>query len=392
MTYFYLGELCRDLVANQLQKRKVIRTQPLNESWERFKRRETIVTELLKIINDVNRVAKRGFNGNAILYRWLLSQKLFDEDGDWDPVIPKSNKTNPGFISYLRSKGITEEAALSVEKKIQKYVANTMQKTISNADPVVRVQHNNDGIVIVASNPDQERHRVSFNLTSKRYEKLKKVFEANDENGDSFHLALAKLCMRYNTMITICSGYNGGCPLRLLKYLRKELGVEFELFASPLNATLDNYFSAYDDTDIPFGSHGNFFDKFETITAKGGSFEINPPFTEEYLSIASYFVLKELDFFKDSSIPLTFFYIHPTWSDLYSFIDMTKSDFLVKRMDFPKNKHYYESGRQHEPSQRDSRLSGCDTTLIILQNSAARKAIPITDAVIATIRINFEEK
>ena len=57
------------------------------------------------------------------------------------------------------------------------------------------------------------------------------------------------------------------------------LQVEHELFASPFNCYNGNYCSAFSEVDCAFNSSG----PFSLYTPRHGSFEANPPFTEEVM-------------------------------------------------------------------------------------------------------------
>jgi phosphorylated CTD-interacting factor 1 len=339
------------------------------------------------------RKGDNGLNVNAILYRWILSQKAKDTT-DLDPVIPLNSSPNPGFIKYLLSKGVSSDVAVATEQNLHASIRDYMRVPILDMPARVAVTINliENTVKIVCVGNSTSHPPISFEITTDRYNQLKTRFSPSTDA--EFHAALGALLMRYNVMISICPGYNGGCPVRLLSYLHTTLGINYELFASPLNVSLPNYCSAYNDIDKGFGSSGSFFENIKSLAKLGGAFEVNPPFTEEYLSLATHFILETLveSEAEDQIVPLTYVYIHPTWKDLYSFNDMVESPFKSCKLDFNRNNHYYESGKQHEPSQRESRLSGCDTSLIILQNSKARSVLPITKDIIAGIIDNFSKK
>ena len=68
----------------------------------------------------------------------------------------------------------------------------------------------------------------------------------------------------------------------VMESIQRNFGVNFECFASPFNCYFRQYCSAFGDTDGYFGSMGSFFG-FQPIT---GSFEMNPPFSEELIDAA----------------------------------------------------------------------------------------------------------
>eukprot|EP00916_Digyalum_oweni_P006564 GHVL01011234.1.p1 GENE.GHVL01011234.1~~GHVL01011234.1.p1 ORF type:complete len:801 (+),score=263.42 GHVL01011234.1:45-2447(+) len=110
--------------------------------------------------------------------------------------------------------------------------------------------------------------------------------EKNIENNE-FEYRLYTLLKRYITFIGIdpnCTDVRGGnmhaaAPETTFLYIKNNLHVNMECFASPLNCYFNTFCSAFYDTDKYFGSCGSFFD-FEPTD---GSFEVGPPYTEEVM-------------------------------------------------------------------------------------------------------------
>lgn len=378
-TDYYLGELCKPLVAKmKQQKYNIPKKDPTMRDYYTVK----------KIIDNLVQTLKReGLtkNANAIVFRWLLSQKLFDIESANDPIIPTSTSINQGFRVYLKSKGFNAGIIDSLEKEF----ANIITTSKNQLDSYEEKEYGNPILVQLEHYLTITTDSLSFNITMERFAKLKKSYLNFSKSEDGFMLYLFKLLMRYNPITELCSGYSGGCPPRLFSCLQEKLKVDWELFASPLNNTLDNYFSAYDDTDIPFGSKGNFFSKFNDLADLGGNFELNPPFTEEYLSITTEMILEALIKHKDDDIPLTFVYIHPTWDDLYGYKNMKNSEFLIKELCFSQKKHYYYSGLQHDPYNNRVSASSAASTIFLLQNNSAKIVNPITPDIIRAIKESF---
>ena len=378
-TDYYLGELCKPLVAKMKQQKfNIPKKDPTMRDYYTVK----------KIIDNLVQTLKReGLtkNANAIVFRWLLSQKLFDIESANDPIIPTSTSINQGFRVYLKSKGFNAGSIDSLEKEF----ANIITTSKNQLDSYEEKEYGNPILVQLEHYLTITTDSLSFNITMERFAKLKKSYLNFSKSEDGLMLYLFKLLMRYNPITELCSGYSGGCPPRLFSCLQEKLKVDWELFASPLNNTLDNYFSAYDDTDIPFGSKGNFFSKFNDLVDLGGNFELNPPFTEEYLSITTEMILEALIKHKDDDIPLTFVYIHPTWDDLYGYKNMKNSEFLIKELCFSQKKHYYYSGLQHDPYNNRVSASSAASTIFLLQNNSAKIVNPITPDIIRAIKESF---
>lgn len=70
--------------------------------------------------------------------------------------------------------------------------------------------------------------------------------------------------------------------MTVFESIQRNFGVTFECFASPLNCYFRQYCSAFPDIDGYFGSRGTFLD-YKPLT---GSFQMNPPFSEELMDAA----------------------------------------------------------------------------------------------------------
>ncbi|PFH35064.1 hypothetical protein BESB_059510 [Besnoitia besnoiti] len=205
--------------------------------------------------------------------------------------------------------------------------------------------------------------------------------------GAVFASAVFALLCRYHS---ICGSQNQGkglhyaIPPRVLDVLHDDMQVNCELFASPFNVHLADYCSIFPDVDVMFGSGGSFFDSsFEPVE---GSFEANPPFDEV---IMARMVTRILCWLKGSegvegeSRPLSFCLALPDWSNGPSdFMDMiTKTEFLRYSEVLPGGKHVFVSGFQHFCHASDLEVPAvCGTFFAVLQNEAASKVWPVTDA------------
>lgn len=329
----------------------------------------------------------------SIVFRWILTQKLLEwlnnpTKRTFCTVLPSGENIidmNQELIDYLVSMKVPRIKAENLADKFIKIISNKIK---TEANPLIadniNIVNAEDEVTITCTGSKKQKH-LEFKLTTYSYNKLKRIHKSDD--NDEFKLNLIRLLMRYTTMTKIAPGYSGGCPPALFNYLSQELGVTCELFASPLNFTLDNYCSAYDDTDIPFGSRGNFFENVHQLLKDGGRFEANPPFTEEYLASASEIFLQASTRYQE--VPITIFYIHPNWSDMTTFIALEGSPILTKKIHFSKNKHYYKSGLQSHPQHNILVESAADSVLFILQNDMGRKELKITEKIINKINLYF---
>ena len=100
----------------------------------------------------------------------------------------------------------------------------------------------------------------------------------------------------------------GVLPENLLK-LKDDFGVNFELFGSSINFTLDNYCSLYFDVEKYFGSSGNFFN----LDIKSGIYSFNPPYQNDIIEKG---INKLLDVLEDDKNLYTFIITIPIWDNI----------------------------------------------------------------------------
>lgn len=208
----------------------------------------------------------------------------------------------------------------------------------------------------------------SFKLYPDRYDLLRKIYQ-----GDNFKVDLMTMLMRYNTYFGIdkeAVGMHGALPREVFQELENQ-GVTKECFASPLNTYAGHYCSAFFDVDEPFGSLGNFFDQ-----DLEGSWEANPPFSEELMMKAFQHMIKNLE--KD--VPLSIAIFVPDWqhppSDAIEFIK--KSPWTKFSISVPPDQHFYLTGHQHGPDGRDLKYRPPHASnFILIQNKKGAQAYPI---------------
>ena len=142
----------------------------------------------------------------------------------------------------------------------------------------------------------------------------------NDNDDTRFYRDCFSLLTRMHALEG--KGYQAGSPTAVYEELHRSFGVTAEMFASPLNCYFpDGYFSAFTDTDSPFGSCGSFYDLDRTWDdTAGGSFVGNPPFVQFGLLRAAqitHTLIARADAAAKSkgkdSPPLSFILIVPAW-------------------------------------------------------------------------------
>ena len=187
------------------------------------------------------------------------------------------------------------------------------------------------------------------------------------------------------------SGWHGSVPGPVLDAMQLHGGVTAECFASPLNATMATYFSAFPDTDSYFGSCGSFF----SVVPATGSYEANPPFDVTVATLMAQAMVSALSLAKDSPEPLSFFVVMP-FSDKNKTLPSTEAvmaAFHTNRDPAATILTEYTIAATHAPyvdgyqqCQPDAYfLTHLDTRLFLLQNKAATNLFPPNEAIAAIV-------
>jgi len=114
-------------------------------------------------------------------------------------------------------------------------------------------------------------------------------------------------------------GNQAACPPAVFSCLRSEIGLDAELFASPLNTTIlaenegvrPTFCSAAGDVDAAFGSVGSCF----ACRPRRGCFFVNPPFVEDVAAACVAHLMSRLKAAQARGAPLTFVVVLPRWPE-----------------------------------------------------------------------------
>lgn len=217
---------------------------------------------------------------------------------------------------------------------------------------------------------------------------------AATEWEEVFRRRLYTMLRRYVTFIGLDpaeEGQKGGnmhaaAPEPVFAWLKRELGVRCELFASPLNCYFPRFCSAFPDVDIFFGSLGSFFD-FDVMPE--GSYEVGPPYTEEVIELTARKLVTWLK--AASSYALSFVVFVPDWPGAGGLNLLDGADFAAYRrtkMEFALARgkdHHYVSGVQFfadsgANAARRYYVVPHGTRVYVLQNSKGAERWPFTEA------------
>ncbi|KAM4692293.1 LOW QUALITY PROTEIN: mRNA (2'-O-methyladenosine-N(6)-)-methyltransferase [Rhinophrynus dorsalis] len=214
-----------------------------------------------------------------------------------------------------------------------------------------------------------ESVRINQSYFSKLFQ-LYRLSCSDDPGSDKFLSRVWCLLRRYQVMFGTAqyegSGLQGALPVHVFQALHKIFGVTSECFASPLNCYFKQYCSAFPDTDGYFGSRGPCLSFFPV----SGSFEANPPFSEELMdAMVTHFE----NLLESSDQPLSFIIFIPEWRDppTPALTRMENSRFKRHQLVLTAFQHEYRSGAQHLCRRHEMYYKAVhNTAVIFLQNEA----------------------
>lgn len=305
--------------------------------------------------------------------RWFYTQKLLDFNNK-DPILPYNIDDNEGLYHELQKINVPKNEVKILSDRVHDMITNFKPRKY---DDIMKLSYN-DGLYTFKYDD------YNFLLVESSYNKLKYLYTGNPSD---LNINIFNLICRYESLSS--PGYHASIPESMSKILRDELSVSHQLFASPFNCDPEiNYTSAYPDTDIYFGSKGNFLQIYPLLFENGGSFEANPPFLEEHMTILSMIIEKSLE----NDVPLSFFIIYPTWIDAISFRLLLNSKYNVlenKVMNFEGGKHNYTQSSQYW-NRGTVRKSSSNTSIFILQNELGKSKYGITNNMLEKIHNSFK--
>jgi len=357
------------------------------------------------------------FSGGAsgLLARWMMLSKI-DEVAPRDPVLPCTSTGDVELAADLTRSGLEASAA----SRVAAAVSSASRAMVEESLERVRVQTDRDRdeamAVDVAWNDDAVTLRWGgqrLSLSDAHYRRLRSLYERhtaslpllhshneaysdhqNEDVGSKarhealFHRRLFALVSRYEAVGA--AGYQAALPSAVWPLLVDHLGISGELFASPLNASLDRFCSAYADTDSWFGSLGSAFAlEDDMFLSQDMAFEVNPPFVE---ALMVRLVERLHRLLRSSSHALAFVLFVPLSADAASYRALSQSPYVqAPLLELPRLGHAYREGAQHRSAIHAAahRLALHASALIVLQNEHAQRLWPWTTALADRIKQAF---
>uniref|UniRef100_A0A8C8GIN8 PCIF1 WW domain-containing protein n=1 Tax=Oncorhynchus tshawytscha TaxID=74940 RepID=A0A8C8GIN8_ONCTS len=288
-----------------------------------------------------------------------ICTKIYHISAEYVRRIHQAHKT------LLKDCNVSDPEAADVQDRLV-YCYPIRLALPSPAQPRVELHFEND---IACLRYKGEMVKVNRSYFTK-LELLYRYSSIDDPRFEKFLSRVWCLIKRYLVMfgagVNEGTGLQGALPVPVFEALNKQFGVTFECFASPLNSYFKQFCSAFPDTDGFFGSRGPFLN----FSPASGSFEANPPFSEELMDAMVTHFEKLLE---KSSEPLSFIIFVPEWRDPLTpaLHRMETSAFRRHQMSVPAFEHEYRSGSQHICKKEEMYYKAVHGTVVIfLQNAA----------------------
>ncbi|CAL8102082.1 unnamed protein product [Orchesella dallaii] len=227
-------------------------------------------------------------------------------------------------------------------------------------------------------------------ISSLFLQKLEQLYRYNCVDDRKFEFFLVRcfsLLKRYNSYCEDYSSSNGtqsSLPVTVFESIQRNFGVTFECFASPLNCYFRQFCSAFPDIDGYFGSRGTFLD-YKPVT---GSFQMNPPFSEDLMDAAITHAENLLAGTKES---ISFIIFVPEWSEEKENIDssevecpwikrLSNSRWNRKQVTISAFEHEFRHAAQHVMTKSEVSVRCNHNTVVFwLQNDAGFEEWKPTD-------------
>ena len=152
--------------------------------------------------------------------------------------------------------------------------------------------------------------------------------------------------------------------------------------SSPLNCRYERFFSAFPDTDAPFGSLGSFFDH---DFGQGGCYQANPPFVARFI----HDMYDKMEQSLSSCVePLMFVVFVPAWSETLAWKALRESPHLQQYVLVDQSSHYYTEGTQYR-RKSSKRIASFNTSVFFLQNEAGKDKWKIDSSQVEELKRAF---
>ena len=325
---------------------------------------------------------------NAWLFR-VLSESPADSHILFNPIPPSiKDPLESPLLKYVKAniaRAIPVEDAILELERLLRANWNAARLTEETRDPIsFDVDETLDTLKFSVHSgsgvPDQF---LDYSLDRSYVDTLRERFEGSGRHSEFFE-SLWILLHRYTTLFgskpSEGRGWQLAAPRQFMDVVRRFFcsaqtdepssgnfsAPKFltECFASPFNAHPDNkFFSAFPDTDGPFGSYGNFFHSTADLP---DVLELNPPF-EPAVMLAAVDRIESVFSSQPNSRRIAVFVV-PNWSECLPIDRLKQSKLLKTQFILQKSKHRYVNGFQHRMEKESHRMvyGESDTLIAVL--------------------------
>jgi len=308
-----------------------------------------IMNAVVELFIDIHRLKKwfidfsrlKKYEAYKIWARWLITHMSIQKQQNiFFPTIGIENDLQ--ILLELTNKGSSKQHAIchyhafieQIHVIVKKY--DRLRILNDNVNDLYSIKLN-----IIKSNDAVKLcyNRFNFTLPMYIYDKLVDRYNYNNQHDMRCYMNHAIWQMYALYYLLDGKSLQWAVPVSVLKYLNKEFGCMTEIFASPINAYYNRYYSLY-DVDKKFGSKGSFFDAPDSDFVTG-CYQVNPPFIDIVFTETSAKILRYLDIADASGYKLTFIYIMPNWDNLSGFNILSESKYCVRVIRLNAGEHYY---------------------------------------------------
>lgn len=322
----------------------------------------------------------------------LLEEIKFDWRRAWNrtrDVERKNDNIEPVFESKkFKSKSRTViggvkavgfEVMATFRKDLAKRAQEETLQTARKRKNLPKVTHKEEVSVTFSG--------LTFSINRQHFDKVVVLFDRQNQDCQSreereagFLSSLFCLLARYDMLQG--AGLQAALPGAVFDVLLTLYGCNLECFASPLNCRYERFFSAFPDTDAPFGSLGSFFDHNFT---QGGSYQANPPFVARFIHA----MYEKMEQSLSSCVePLMFVVFIPAWSEAPAWKTLRESPHLQQYVLVDQSSHYYTEGTQHR-RKSSKRIASFNTSVFFLQNEAGKDKWKIDSSQVEELKRAF---
>ncbi|KAI2513234.1 Phosphorylated CTD interacting factor 1 WW domain [Fragilaria crotonensis] len=255
----------------------------------------------------------------------------------------------------------------------------TLQSTRTRKN-LPKLTHKEEDVSVTFSGLTFSINRQHFDKVVTLFDMQNQTFQSREEHDASFVSSLFCLLIRYDMLQG--AGLQAALQGAVFDVLLRLYGCNLECFASPLNCRYERFFSAFPDTDAPFGSLGSFFDH---DFLQGGCYQANPPFVARFIH-AMY--LKMEQSLSDCEEPLMFIVFIPAWNETSGWKALRESPHLQRYVLVDQSAHYYTEGTQHR-RKASKRIASFNTSVFFLQNDAGKKKWIIDSSHVEELKLAF---